>query len=143
GAAAVVTKPLSEEVLLEKVRKIFGDKFIREMIPNDHSGAANPFGVNEEEYSEALRPMVEEFLKYFSELVDELSMAVRDRDVESIKRITHDIKGTSGSFGYDDATALAVKLCEAVSPDSSSTVAFADWNKSEDLLLQLRNKVKS
>ncbi len=142
GAAAVITKPLSEEILLEKVRGILGDKVLQEAVSGNKSGSEDPFGVKGPEYAEALRPMVEEFLKYVSNLTDELAIAIRNRDIDRIKQITHDIRGTGGSFGYDDATALAVSLYEAVSVGSSDQAALVDWKESEDLLLQLKDRLK-
>lgn len=143
GAEAVLTKPLSEGGLMEKIGRVFGDEFIRKSISSDPRLKENPFGVNEEEYADTLRPLVEDFMKYFSDLVDELSIAVRDKDVSSIKRITHDIKGTVGPFGYDDASRLATRLCEVVSANTTDGNSSANWEEGRYLLLQLKNRLKS
>jgi len=136
GAVAVLTKPLTEEVIYDKMRKVFGDGFVRSIIPRDPEEKKNPFGVNEEEYSSLVRGMVEEFLQYFTEQVTELEQAVHNRNVDVIRRITHNIRGTGGSFGYDEATTLAVQLNEVVHASS------INWKDAEELLLRLKNRLK-
>lgn len=136
GAAAVITKPLTEEILFEKLKQVFGEEFVKSMIPTDPREKENPFGVNEEEFSEAVRAMVEEFVKYYGEQVDQLETAVRNHEVDAIRRITHNIRGTGGSFGYNEATRLATRLNEAVHASS------IDWEEADLLLLQLKNRLK-
>ncbi len=136
GAAAVITKPLSEEVLLQKLQQVFGRNFIRSMIPRDPKEKENPFGVKEEEYSDVVRSMVEEFVAYFGEQVDLLEKAVHEKDINTIRTITHNIRGTGGSFGYDEATTLATRLNEVVHHSP------VDWENAEELLLQLKNRLK-
>ncbi len=136
GAAAVITKPLTEEILFEKLKQVFGEEFVKSMIPTDPKEKENPFGVNEEEFNEAVRAMVEEFVKYYGEQVDQLETAVHNHDIEVIRRITHNIRGTGGSFGYNEATRLATRLNEVV---HSSPI---DWQEADLLLLQLKNRLK-
>ncbi len=135
GAAAVITKPLTEEVLLAKLKTVFGEKFVQSMIPTDPKDKENPFGVNEEEFSDAVSAMVEEFLKFYDEQVSQLESAVRGHNVELIRKITHNIRGTSGSFGYNEATRLATELNEVVHASS------IDWDEAEVLLVQLKNRL--
>ncbi len=136
GATSVITKPLSEEILLKKLQQVFGKDFVRSIIPRDPKEKENPFGVKEEEYSDVVRSMVEEFVKYFGEQVDELEQAVHEKDVGTIRRITHDIRGTGGSFGYDEATTLATRLNESVH------LSPVNWEGVEELLVQLKNRLK-
>ncbi len=136
GAIAVITKPLTEEILFGKLRQIFGEKFVQSVIPQDPKSKENPFGVNEQEYGDAVRGMVEEFVKYYREQVDDLERAIYGKDIDTIRRITHNIRGTGGSFGYDDATTLATRLNEVV---HSSSV---NWQEAEELLVQLKNRMK-
>jgi len=135
GAAAVITKPLTEEILFTKLKSVFGEEFVQSMIPTDPKEKENPFGVNEQEFSDAVSAMVEEFLKFYAEQIGLLETAVRNRDVESIRRVTHNIRGTSGSFGYNEATRLATELNEVV---HASTI---DWHAAEVLLVQLKNRL--
>ncbi len=136
GAMSVITKPLSEEVLLKKLRQIFGERFVKSITPTDPKDKENPFGVNEEEYSDVVRSMVADFVKYFGQQVDELQVAVNGRDIETIRKITHNIRGTGGSFGYDEATTLATRLNEAVHATE------VNWQEAEELLIQLKNRLK-
>ena len=136
GAASVITKPLSEEILLKKLQQVFGKDFVTSIIPRDPKAKENPFGVKEEEYSDVVRSMVEEFVKYFGEQVDDLEKAVHQKDVDTIRRITHNIRGTGGSFGYDEATTLATRLNESVH------LSPVNWEDVEELLLQLKNRLK-
>jgi CheY-like chemotaxis protein/HPt (histidine-containing phosphotransfer) domain-containing protein len=136
GAAAVITKPLTEEVLLQKLKHVFGDKFVKSIIPSDPKAKENPFGVNEDEYSNIVGGMVADFVKYFGEQVEQLETAVRAEDVETIRKITHDIRGTGGSFGYDEATTLATRLNETVH------AARINWQDARELVVQLKNRLK-
>ena len=136
GATAVITKPLSEEILLHKLQQVFGRDFVKSIMPRDTKAKENPFGVKEEEYSDVVRSMVEEFVKYFGEQVDFLEKAVHEKDVETIRRITHNIRGTGGTFGYDEATTLATRLNETVH------LSPINWEDVEELLVQLKNRLK-
>lgn len=136
GAFAVITKPLTEEILFEKLRELFGERFVQSIIPQDPKEMENPFGVNQEEYDSLVRGMVEEFLKYYSEQVAELEQAIHEKDIDAIRKITHAIKGTGGSFGYDEATTLAVQLNEVVHASS------INWNEAEELLVRLKNRLQ-
>ncbi len=136
GAAAVITKPLTEEIFFEKLRQIFGEKFVQSVIPRDPKETENPFGVKEDEYNDVVRGMVEEFLKYYSEQVTLLEQAVLEKNVETIRKITHNIRGTGGSFGYGEATALATKLNDLV---HASPI---DWSEVGELLIRLKNKLQ-
>lgn len=136
GATAVITKPLSEQIVLEKLKQVFGEDYVRSIIPRDTRAMENPFGVTLEEYSDVVRTMVEEFVKYFGDQVDQLENAVHNQDVDAVRMITHNICGTGGSFGYDDATTLATKLNETV---HASPV---NWEEAQELLGQLKNRLK-
>lgn len=136
GAAAVITKPLTEETFFEKLRQVFGEKFVRSVVPRDPKETENPFGVKADEYNDFVRGMVEEFLKYYSEQITQLEQAVREKNVEVIRRITHNIRGTGGSFGHGEAATLAIKLNEAV---HSSPI---NWREAEELLIILKNKLQ-
>ncbi len=135
GAAAIITKPLTDEILLQKLQLVFGEEFVQSMIPTDPAEKENPFGVNEQEFSDAVRAMVGEFLKFYAEQIEILEIAVRNREVESIRKVTHNIRGTSGSFGYNEATRLATELNEVVHASN------IDWHAAEVLLVQLKNRL--
>ncbi len=135
GAEAVITKPLTEELLFRQLKAVFGDTFVKSVLPKDIRNTENPFGMEEDEHSDVARSMVEEFVRYFAEQLDMLECAVRDEDVDTIRRITHGISGTGGSFGYGDASALANRLNETV---HASPV---NWREAEELLIQLKNRL--
>jgi CheY-like chemotaxis protein len=136
GAVAVITKPLTEEIFLGKLRQVFGDRFVQSVIPRDPKRTENPFGVKEDEYNDFVRGMVEEFLRYYSGQVTELERAVHEKNVDAVRRVTHSIRGTGGSFGYGETAALAVRLNEMV---HTSPI---DWSEAEELLIMLKNKLQ-
>ncbi|MGC8594325.1 MAG: response regulator [Candidatus Kryptoniota bacterium] len=135
GASAVLTKPLSEEALLEKLRLVFGEEFFSTLLPREPVSKENPFGVEEKEYVEVVKNMVIDFLKYFDEQMFLLQEAANNKDVKTIRRITHDIKGTGGSFGYDEVTQLATRLNEAVHAEN------INWENVRDLVFELKTRV--
>lgn len=134
GAAAVITKPLTEEILFDKLKQVFGEESVKSMVSSESKEKDNPFGVTEEEFSDAVRAMIDEFVKYYSEQVDQLETAVHDHNVSLVRRITHNIRGTGGSFGYREASRLAGKLNELM---HSSSV---NWHEADLLLSQLRER---
>jgi len=136
GAVSVLTKPITEEMLFLKLRELYGEEFVQSVIPRDPKAKENPFGVKEDEYRDFVRSMVEEFMKFYSEQVTELETAIHSRDMETIRKITHNIRGTGGSFGFDDATTLATKLNELMH------VSSVDWEEAEHILVQLKNRLK-
>lgn len=135
GASAVLTKPLSEEVLLEKLKLVFGEEFLNSILPREPVSKENPFGVQEKEYVEVVRGMILDFLKYFDEQMFLLQEAADKKDVETIRRISHDIKGTGGSFGYDEVTRLATRLNEAIHAEK------INWENVRDLVFELKTRV--
>ncbi len=135
GAAAVITKPLTEEVLLHKLRQVFGENFVGSVIKTDPTAKETPFGVNEDESSDVAHNIVAEFVRYFREQIDVLEIAIRKKDVDTIRKITHNISGTGGSFGYDEANTLSRRLNETV---NASPV---NWREAEDFLVQLKNRL--
>ena len=136
GATAVITKPLTDKIFFDKLKQIFGDKFVRSVIPRDPKETDNPFGVKEDEYNDVVSGMVEEFLNYYSELVNNLEKAVAEKNVDVIRKITHNICGSGGSFGYGEATALAIRLNDLV---HASPI---EWNEAEEILIMLKNKLQ-
>jgi len=136
GAVSVITKPLTEEIFFQKLRQVFGERFVQSVIPRDPKETDNPFGVKEDEYTDVVRAMIEGFMRYYTDQVSDLDRAVGERNVDAIRRITHSIQGAGGSFGYGETSTLAVKLNDVVhfSP--------VDWSRAEDLLAMLKSKLQ-
>ncbi len=82
---------------------------------------------------EELIPELPRFFENYRNDLDQLKQSLDERDQESIKSTSHRIKGSSGSWGFQDIHEAAVKLEEA----SKS----GDWNGMEDHLNTLEERI--
>jgi len=85
GCTSYIAKPFKAEELAREIRKHFQGVSINNPDPD-----LNSF-INE---------LLPEFMAQLEEMVDNLGLAVAQRDIETIKSISHDIKGTAGMYGF-------------------------------------------
>ncbi|QGT99592.1 hypothetical protein SYNTR_0999 [Candidatus Syntrophocurvum alkaliphilum] len=57
-----------------------------------------------------LAHLLPEFIESMEELLNQLYDAIEHNDLENIKSISHDIKGTAGLYGYKELSSIADKL---------------------------------
>lgn len=57
-----------------------------------------------------MEELKQEFMETVSVNLVDIAALYREKDFEAIARIAHDIKGTSGIFGYDEGTEIAKEL---------------------------------
>lgn len=69
-----------------------------------------------------LEELKKEFVEKLVKDVEEIRQAFQGKDMATISRIAHDIKGTIGIFGYHDGTFLAQNL--------QLTAETGNWEKS-------------
>ena len=57
-----------------------------------------------------LSGLVELFVEEMPERIDALTRTFKDRQIEELGCIAHQLKGAAGSYGFDQITPLAAKL---------------------------------
>lgn len=60
-----------------------------------------------------MEELKQEFMESVSRNMTELKRLYSDNNMEEIRKIAHDIKGTSGIFGLDEGTEIARQLHQA------------------------------
>ncbi len=117
GCTSYIAKPFKSEELVAEINKNLTP------YPQNPKAQTNHLFINE---------LLPEFFETMSMMIGELDRAVSSRNLDKIKSISHDIKGTSGIYGFADISQLAIQIGEAVEEKC--------FPKLEQLLTQLHCK---
>lgn len=105
GCTSYIAKPFKAEELAREIRKHF-----------QGASTNNP----DPDLKSFINELLPEFMAQLEEMVDNLGLAFAQRDVEAIKSISHDIKGTAGMYGFrqisDGAAAIEAAAREESFP---------------------------
>ncbi len=102
GAERVISKPLKKEVIVKVVNEILGKDFLAKDRDN------TTFSHKEsEELTKQLRNF---FLNSFPEKERGIIESLKTKNVELLKMISHEIKGTGGAVGYPELTNLGREI---------------------------------
>ena len=107
GCTAYIAKPFKAEELAREIRKHF-----RCVSTNNPDPNLNSF-INE---------LLPEFMAQLEEMVDSLELAVANHDLEAIKSISHDIKGTAGMYGFRQISESAAAIEAAAREESFARI---------------------
>ena len=88
-----------------------------------------------------LIPELPQFFDNYQDDIDQLKQSLEDRDGDSIKSTAHRIKGSSGSWGFQNIHKAAVKLEEA-SKNSDWDGMKTHLNTLEQRIADARSAVK-
>lgn len=61
---------------------------------------------------EDAREILEEYIKYLPDLLNNIDEAIKSADLKKVARLTHELKGSSGSFGIELLHKLSIELEE-------------------------------
>ncbi len=95
GCTSYIAKPFKAEGLAREIRKHF-----RNVSTNTPDPRLNNF----------INDLIPEFMTQLEEMLDNLQSALANRDLEAIKNISHDIKGTAGMYGFNDISESAAAI---------------------------------
>ncbi len=102
GAERVISKPLKKEVIIQVVNEILGKDFLVK------NRGESKFSYKEnDELTKQLRNF---FLNSFPEKERGILDSIKTKNIELLKMITHEIKGTGGAVGYPELTVLAREI---------------------------------
>lgn len=103
GCTSYIAKPFKAEELAGEIKKHF-------------------HGVNtvscDPDLNNFINELLPEFMAQLEEMVDSLELAFGQRDLEAIKSISHDIKGTAGMYGFRQISETAAVI-EAAAREGS------------------------
>ena len=102
GAERVISKPLKKEVIIKVVNEILGKDFLVKSKGN------TKFSHKEsEDLTKQLRNF---FLNTFPEKERGIIESLKTKNIELLKMISHEIKGTGGAVGYPELTVLGREI---------------------------------
>lgn len=124
GMSDFLSKPVSYELLFEKIRKLSpsskGGSLKRKTEPREGGSKAEglehiivlvekDLGVSKEE----ARLLIREYLSSLEEVFKEIEEKLKERDFEALQKIAHTIKGASGNLRLNSIYTLAIEMQDA------------------------------
>ena len=107
GCTSYIAKPFKAEELAREIRKHF-----------QGASTNNP----DPDLKSFINELLPEFMAQLEEMVDNLGLAFAQRDIEAIKSISHDIKGTAGMYGFRQISDGAAAIEAAAREGSFSRI---------------------
>lgn len=107
GCTSYIAKPFKAEELAREIRKHF-----------QGVSTNNP----DPDLKSFINELLPEFMAQLEEMVDNLGLAFAQRDIEAIKSISHDIKGTAGMYGFRQISDGAAAIEAAAREGSFSRI---------------------
>jgi HPt (histidine-containing phosphotransfer) domain-containing protein len=71
----------------------------------------------------SFEPLVAKFLTNRKKEVVVMREALTAKDVETVRKVAHDMKGAGGSYGFDRISDMAAAIEQAAMSDNTSTIA--------------------
>jgi CheY-like chemotaxis protein len=113
GAEKIVSKPLTKEVLVRAINEVLGNNFLAST-----KKLAN-FSNSEKDL------MSKELKKYFAgslvQKKDNIKQAIVNKNMELLKLIVHELKGSSGTVGFNNIS----EICKEV--EAVISMQFTTW----------------
>ncbi len=102
GAEKVISKPLKKEVIIKMVNEILGKEFLVKNKGNTK--------FSHKESEDLVKQLRNFFLNTFPEKERGIIESLKTKNVELLKMISHEIKGTGGAVGYPELTVLGREI---------------------------------
>ena len=102
GAERVISKPLKKEVIIKVVNEILGKEFLVKSKGNTK--------FSHKENEELIKQLRNFFLNTFPEKERGIIESLKTKNIELLKMISHEIKGTGGAVGYPELTVLGREI---------------------------------
>lgn len=99
GCSAHVAKPIERQLFFEAIAKYLDIEHPATTQKGDMSNEPDNF---DEEIAKAIQMFIDRLPGMFTEICERFE----SRNTEKLKELLHDLKGTSGNFGYDDLYAF-------------------------------------
>ncbi|MDD4802208.1 MAG: ATP-binding protein [Syntrophomonas sp.] len=99
GCSSYLPKPFKTDLLVQEIRSGLQNQFYK-----DRSNSS---------VQQLVTDLMPEFIEMLNELLNDLQQAIEMQDLEDIKSISHDLKGTSGMYGFMSISELSAHIEEA------------------------------
>jgi signal transduction histidine kinase/DNA-binding NarL/FixJ family response regulator len=99
GCSGFISKPIDREKFYSSLNKFLSEKTIADQKPNTNQQSA-------------LHKLQLKFITSMPESLSTLEKAIIEKDLATIKKVLHSIKGMGGSFGYPEISQHALELEE-------------------------------
>ena len=129
GADRFMKKPFTAEQLAEVAFELIGI---------DSPGETEPIFSTHKDDAE-MRPLLTEFTRGLATTIQELRNANAQSDHETLRLISHQLKGVSNGYGFPTINERAVDLLGSLSED---TTAIEEIRKATSELIAIPNRVK-
>lgn len=115
GASAMIYKPITAESLL----RALGEFLVL------RGGLAVGAGaiISTSQADEAMKELLESFVNDLDKMADDIAEALRNNDLETIKRLCSEIKGSGASYGFPvltQAATITIRAIERAGPGSDT-----------------------
>lgn len=108
GCSSYISKPFKSEHLVEEIKQHLKTHTSKRL-----STPPNNLFIAE---------LIPEFMDLLADMMEKLNIAIKNADIDEIKNISHDIKGSSGMYGFNDISNLAAQIEKAVNNNSLNKV---------------------
>lgn len=126
GAIKVLSKPLNKDVLYKCINEVMGKDFLE--------NAKKTRYLTELEKEEINNQLKKYFLLSLPQRKETIKFALKNRNIDLLKTVLHEIKGTSGMIGYSNISSMCAE-CEFILTDIN-----LDWSDIENRCEQLINE---
>ncbi|HZK43504.1 MAG TPA: response regulator [Syntrophomonadaceae bacterium] len=108
GCSSYISKPFKSEHLVEEIKQHLKTHTSKRL-----STPPNNLFIAE---------LIPEFMDLLADMMEKLNIAIKNADIDEIKNISHDIKGSSGMYGFNDISNLAAQIEKTVNNNSLNKV---------------------
>jgi DNA-binding response OmpR family regulator len=102
GADKVMTKPLHKDVIIKTVNEVMGQNFLKV--------TKYAYLISDNDKLEMRKHFIKLFLNSFQNKNDELINAVKNKNIEQVHLIIHEIKGAGGTIGFPKLSDLSADV---------------------------------
>ncbi len=107
GCNAYIAKPFKADELIYEINKCIKDT------PDNSDCAAK---------NDLIAELIPEFLDSLCESIHELDEAVKNNNIQEVKSISHDIKGSAGLYGFHEISHTAARIEQAAGENEPHTI---------------------
>ena len=129
GCSSYLAKPFKSEALVREIKTYLKNQFIKEK-------NADPLS------QQLIADLLPEFMEMLGEILIDLEEAIDLKDLDSIKSISHSLKGTAGMYGFMQISELAAYI-EKATNDKNYQRMFLLYQQIVSLAQQFTNQSKS
>ena len=110
GCTAHLAKPIERKLFFETIEKYLDTEYTSTIHAFNSSNEADSF---DKEIAEALQMFINRLPGMFTAICEKYE----SRNIDQLKEFVHDLKGTSGNFGYDELFSVSQQMDELLKND--------------------------